>query len=304
MTENTASEFAVEISGLSKTFRKTAAVNGLNLQVKKGTVFGFIGPNGAGKTTTIKMLMGLLKPDGGKVSVLGLDPQKDFEAIKQRVGYVPEQHLEYRWMRVKEVVKFCKTFYEKWNDEMCGQLMEQFKLKGDDKVKWLSKGMLAKLSLLLAVSHEPELLLLDEPTGGLDPLIREEFLDGVVRTASGEHKTVFFSSHTISDVQRFADTVGIINEGQLLCHKPVDVFLEKTKRIRLLVEDGKLPEELAKGAVYYYTQGRESVVTVDDYGPDVLAKFQACSGAKVLEILDIGLEEILKDHIRGQRQNV
>jgi ABC-2 type transport system ATP-binding protein len=298
MTENAANEFAVEVSGLGKTFRKTAAVNGLNLQIKKGTVFGFIGPNGAGKTTTIKMLMGLLKPDAGKATVLGLDPQKDFEAIKQRVGYVPEQHLEYRWMKVKEVVAFCKTFYEKWNDQMCGQLQEQFKLRGDDKVKWLSKGMLAKLSLLLAVSHEPELL----PTGGLDPLIREEFLDGVLRGVGAEHQTVFFSSHTISDVQRFADTVGIINEGQLLCHKPVETFLTKTKRIRLLVEDGKLPEELAKGAVYCSTSGRESVVTVEDYGPDVLARFQGCSGVKVLEVVDVALEEILKDIIRGRRQ--
>jgi ABC-2 type transport system ATP-binding protein len=304
MTENAANEFAVEVSGLSKMFRKTAAVNGLDLQIKKGTIFGFIGPNGAGKTTTIKMLMGLLKPDGGKATVLGLDPQKDFEAIKQRVGYVPEQHLEYRWMKVREVIKFCRTFYEKWNDEMCGQLMEQFKLKGDDKVKWLSKGMLAKLSLLLAVSHEPELLLLDEPTGGLDPLIREEFLDGVVRTASGEHQTVFFSSHTISDVQRFADTVGIINEGQLLCHKPVDLFLEKTKRIRLLVEGGTLPHELTKGAVYHYIDGRECVVTVDDFEPGTPAKFDACSGVKVIEVVDVGLEDILKDYIRGRRQSV
>ena len=202
------------------------------------------------------------------------------------------------------MINFCKRFYEKWNDQMCGQLLEQFKLRGSDKVKWLSKGMLAKLSLLLAVCHEPELLLLDEPTGGLDPLIREEFLDGVLRSVSGEHQTVFFSSHTISDVQRFADSVGIINEGKLLCHKPVEVFLEKTKRIRLVVENGRLPKELARGTIYQHHNGRECIVTVDDYGPDVENRFRNYVGAQMLEVTDMSLEEILKDYIRGQRKTV
>jgi len=295
---------AIRTGGVTKVFRRSPAVSKLKLEVKKGTVFGFIGPNGAGKTTAIKMLMGLLKPDAGEISVLGLDPQKDFEELKQRVGYVPEQHLEYRWMRVGELIRFTSSFYDRWDEQMCRQLVQQFKLNERDKVKWLSKGMLAKLSLLLAVCHEPEMLLLDEPTGGLDPLIREEFLDGVLRTVGGEDQTVFFSSHTISDVQRFADTVGIINDGELLCHLPVETLLSGTKRIRLVVESGKLPEEAVIGAVYCHTSGRESLLTVGDFGPAAVEKLKSFAGVKVLEVIDMGLEEILKDYIRGRRQSI
>ena len=185
MTVNTPSDFAIETSGLTKRFGGQAAVDDLTLQIPPGCVFGFIGPNGAGKSTTIKMLMGVLRRTSGQARVLGFDVADRAEKVKNRIGYVPELHFIYRWMRVSDVVGFCGSLYETWNDKLCKELLTLFELDESKKVKHLSKGMVAKLALLIAVAHEPELLILDEPTSGLDPLIREEFLDHLRATKDG-----------------------------------------------------------------------------------------------------------------------
>ena len=166
MTADPASPFAVETAGLTGRFGETVAVRDLTLKIPVGTTLGFIGPNGAGKTTTIKMLMNLLRITTGEARVLGLDVAVNPVAIRQRVGYVPEQQFIYRWMRVGEAVGFCRSVYEKWNDKLCTELMQLFRLDSERRVKHLSKGAGVKLSLLLALSHEPELLLLDEPMAG------------------------------------------------------------------------------------------------------------------------------------------
>ena len=166
---------AIEIAGLVKRFGRSVAVDHLSLSIPRGTTFGLLGPNGAGKSTTIKMLMGILSPSGGEARVLGIDVRSDPTAIKRRVGYVPEIHHIYRWMRVDEVLGFCRSCYATWNDKTYQELVELFGLDPKKKVKHLSKGMLVKLALVVAVAHEPELLLLDEPLGGLDPIVREEF---------------------------------------------------------------------------------------------------------------------------------
>jgi ABC-2 type transport system ATP-binding protein len=197
----------------------------LTLRIPIGCVYGFIGPSGAGKSTTIRMLMGVLRKSGGKVSVLGFDPSERREAMRQQIGYVPELHFIYRWMRVCDVIGFCRSLYATWNDRVCADLMKMFELDEKKKVKELSKGMVAKLSLIVAIAHEPELLILDEPTSGLDPLVREEFLDGVLRMICERQKTVLFSSHTLGDVQRLADRVGIIHDGHLLADCPTDELL-------------------------------------------------------------------------------
>ena len=172
---------AIELVGLSKRFRRTLAVNNLSLTIPRGSTFGLLGPNGAGKSTTIKMLMGMLSITAGQARVLGIDVADDPTEIKQRVGYVPETHHIYRWMRIGEVLGFCKACFRSWNDQTCREMLDLFELDLEKKVKHLSKGMLTKLALLLAVAHEPEVLLLDEPLSGLDPIAREEFLDGHAR---------------------------------------------------------------------------------------------------------------------------
>ena len=301
MTKDAPSPNAVEIAGLSKRFGKQTAVRDLSLNIPAGTALGFLGPNGAGKTTTIKMLMGLLRRNAGQVSVLGLDPAVDPLSIKQRVGYVPEQQFIYRWMRVREAIAFCRSLYPKWNDELCTEWTKRFDLDPAKKIKQLSKGMATKLSLVLALSHEPELLILDEPMAGLDPVVREELLDGVLQSLCDRQQTLLFSSHTLSDVQRLADQIGIIHEGQLLVHCPVDDLLRQTKRIRAVLKDGSTPDRPPAGTICQRVQNREWLLTVKDFSNQTVESLRATNPVERVEVIDIGLEDIFKDYVRSWR---
>ena len=211
----------IQTADLTKRFGKNTAVDSLSLAVPEGTVFGFLGRNGAGKTTTIKMLLGLLPRTSGSASVLGLDSARKSLDIKRQVGYVPEQHHMYRWMTVDQLMWFCKAFYPTWDDAECARLLERFKLPGDKKIRQLSRGMIAKTALTLALAHDPKILILDEPTGGLDVIVRREFLESIVRLIQERGKTVFISSHLLADVERVADQVAILREGRGLLKLPL-----------------------------------------------------------------------------------
>lgn len=301
MTNEGQSDTAIELRAVSKHFGHTEAVRDLTLAVPKGRALGFLGPNGAGKTTTIKLLMGLLRASAGRVSVLNLDPSEASVAVKTRVGYVPEQHFIHGWMRVDEAIAFCRTFYPTWNDRLCGDLVKLFGLDGRKRVREMSKGTVVKLSLVLALSHEPEVLILDEPMAGLDPLVREELLDGVLQTMYDGKRTILFSSHTFSDVQRLADTVAIIDEGELLIHCAVDDLLRSTKRIRAVLSDGSAPAEHPDGAIWQRVKNREWLVTVSDFSTEQVERLRSHNHVEHVEVIDLGLEDIFKDYIRGRR---
>ncbi len=295
---------AIEIRNLGKRFKDTPAVQDFSITVAPGRVVGFLGPNGAGKTTTIKMLMDLLRADTGTISLLGLDPTEVATAIRARVGYVPEQQNAPRWMRVAEAISFCRTFYPTWDDNLCDQLIRLFSLDPSKKIQSLSKGTKVKLTLLLALAHRPELLVLDEPMAGLDPLIREELVDGILQTASDHPRTILFSSHTFADVQRLADEVVIIHEGRLLAQSPVDDLLAKTKRIRSVLTDGAEPQKNPKGTIWQQRSGREWLVTVNEFSQDTIDSLKAGTDLENIEVIDLSLEEIFKDFIRGQRSEL
>lgn len=297
------SEFtnAVELKGLTKRYGRSIAVNQLSLTIRRGETFGLIGPNGAGKSTTIKMLMGLTSIDGGQALVLGADVDCDHETIKQHVGYVPELHHIYRWMRIRDVLAFARSFYPAWNDELCEDLLSLFELPLDKRVRGLSKGMLAKLGLLIAVAHEPRLLVLDEPTSGLDPIVRQEFLDGVLKTICRGDQTVLFSSHAIDDVARLADSVGIVCEGRMLTVKPVERLLETTKRVRAILRDGVLPRQKPETTIFDRLDRREWLVTVGEYTPSTLEALERNNPTVSVTVEDMSLEEAFTDYIRGQR---
>jgi ABC-2 type transport system ATP-binding protein len=292
---------AIELNALSKRYANALVVDNLSLRIPRGTTFGLLGPNGAGKSTTIKMLMGMLSITSGSARVLGIDVSADPAKVKQKVGYVPEFHHIYRWMRIGEVIQFAKSFYPTWNDALSASLLELFALPENKKVKHLSKGMLAKLSLLLAVAHEPELLILDEPTSGLDPIVREEFLDGVLRTICEAQRTVLFSSHTLADVQRLADSVGILYEGRLLVHRSLDELLASTKPIRAVLKDGCLPQRDPEGVVWQNVQRREWSLTVGEFSVEVLARIRQENPVENVEVIDLSLEELFKDYVKGRR---
>jgi ABC-2 type transport system ATP-binding protein len=323
-----ASEAAIKLYGLTKRFGRAVAVNNLSLNVPRGCTFGLLGPNGAGKSTTIKMLMGMLSITAGKALVLGLDVQADAVQIKQRVGYVPEVHHIYRWMRVREVLGFCKSCFPTWNDKLCREMLDLFGLDPEKRVKHLSKGMQVKLSLLAAVAHEPELLLLDEPLAGLDPIAREEFLDGVLRTICDRGQTVLISSHSLDDVRRLADTIGILNNGRMIVEGNVDELLSSTKRICVTLRDGvrpsltpdktgtgseppsadrlrkasgEAPVSVLEGVVWQRVEGREWTITVRDFSPEKVQQVEALAGVENARVVDLGLEDLFKDFIRGQK---
>jgi ABC-2 type transport system ATP-binding protein len=302
MTAITHHDAAIELVSLTKEFGNATAVKDLTLRVARGSTFGLIGPNGAGKTTAMKMLMGILRPTTGTVKVLGTDVFAEPLGVKQRVGYVPEAHYIDRWMRVGEVVGFCRSLYESWNIQTCQQMLDLFELNPNKKVKQLSKGMEVKLSLVLAVSHEPEVLLLDEPMAGLDPLAREEFLDGVLRTICERGQTIIFSTHSLDDVQRLADTVGILYGGRLLVHSNIEELLATTKRIRIMLTDDHLPDRLPDNKIIWQrVQGREWLVTVSDFTIEKVQQIQAQEGVDHVKVIDLCLEDLFKDFVRGRK---
>ncbi len=298
---STISDAVIDMRGLGRVFGRQWAVRDVDLEIPKGRSLGLLGLNGAGKTTTIKMLMGLLRPTAGSVSVAGFDPAVDSLEVKRRVGYVPEQQFIYKWMRVREAVVYCKAFYPTWDDATCDRWLKTLELDPHKKVKHLSKGMVVKLAFVLAVSHQPEVLLLDEPMAGLDPIAREEFLDGVVQTICDRGVTVVFSSHTLGDVQRLADEIGIIHDGRLLVHRDVDDLLTQTKRIHAVLPNGDVPTIEMEDVVCQRVRERELLVTVSSYGEDVLGQVRSAAGADHVEVEDLVLEEVFKDYVRGWR---
>ncbi len=292
---------AIELTGLTKRFRHTLAVDNLSLCIPRGATFGLIGPNGAGKSTTIKMLMGMLSITAGDARIMGVDVKNDPVQVKQRVGYVPETHHMYRWMRVREAIGFCRAPYATWNEQTYRELCDLFRIDLNKKVKHLSKGTQVKLALLLALSHDPEVLLLDEPVAGLDPLVREELLDGVLRTICDRGQTVLISSHMLDDVQRLADTVGILYEGRLLVHGRIDEMLTTTKRIRATLHNGQRPAEVPAGTIHDRVQGRQWLLTVNDCSAEKVEHVRGLGGVEHVEVIDLGLEELFKDIVKGQR---
>jgi ABC-2 type transport system ATP-binding protein len=296
-----ATTYAIELEHLTRRFGVQNAVDDLSLRIPKGCTFGFLGPNGAGKTTTIRMLLHMLPITAGRARILGLDVTTDGPAIRQRVGLVPELHYIYRWMRVGDVLAFCRALYHTWSAVRCQELLELFELPPTKRVKHLSKGMLAKLALLVAVAHEPEVLILDEPTSGLDPLIREEFLEGVLRTICTGGRTILFSSHMLSDVQRLADRIGVIYAGRLLVDSPTDELITGTKRIRAVLRDGYQPTNAPAGTIWQRQENREWLLTVRNFSPTLVEDLRAQHPLENIEVSDVGLEDIFKDLIRGRR---
>jgi ABC-2 type transport system ATP-binding protein len=301
MSAETPADVAVELVGVTRRFGTATAVDDLTLRIPRGQTFGLIGPNGAGKSTTIKMLMGMLRPHAGRIRVLGIDGLAEPSWVKKRVGYVPEVPRMYGWMRVGELIGFARAFYPTWDADECARLLDLFALDPGRKVRHLSKGMAAKLSLLLALAHDPEVLILDEPTSGLDPLVREEFLDGVLGAVGRRRRTVLLSSHALEDVRRVADAVGLLYEGRLLIQRGVEELLASTRRIRAVLRDGCLPRREPAGLVWQRVERREWLLTVSDFKPDLLRALRADNDLEHVEATGLNLEELFKDFVKGRK---
>ncbi len=229
-TELTPGALAIRIENLVVSYGARRAVDGLSLQVPVGAVFGFLGPNGAGKTTTIKTLLGFRPPNSGRAWVLGRDVVADSLGVRAHVGYVSEVNSLYDNLTIPQIVEFCRTTNVRWDPSIVARYLSLFALPPGARVGTLSKGMKAQLALTLALGSLPDLLILDEPTGGLDPVARHEFLNTIVREVAAEGRTVFFSSHILSEVEEVADWVAIIRHGRLLVSDELD-HLKQTQRV-------------------------------------------------------------------------
>jgi ABC-2 type transport system ATP-binding protein len=278
--------------GITKRYGKMTAVDGVDLEVPPGKVFALMGRNGAGKTSLIRMLLGLTPVSGGKATVLGLDSAKDHVEIRQRVGYVPEAHHMYRWMSVREVCWFTSSFYPTWNPKVCERLLERFMLDPTKKIKELSRGMVAKVALTLALAHEPALLVLDEPTDGLDAVIRKEFLESIVHVAADEGRTVFISSHLLTDVERVADRVALIEGAHVRLVEDLDHLKSRVRSLTLTFPQGA-PDRLdLPGGLSIEKTPHEWRVVVEDYTPETISRLQPKVPGARIEARDLGLEDI------------
>jgi ABC-2 type transport system ATP-binding protein len=217
MTDN-----VVEVTGLSRNFGRTQALDDVSLTVKPGLVYGLVGANGQGKTTLIRHLLGLLRARTGTVRVFGLDPVKDPVAVLERVGYLSEERELPGWMRISELMRYTAAYHPKWAQSYADELLNTFGLDGSKKVKDLSKGMRAQAGLIVAVAHRPDLLLLDEPSTGLDAVVRKDILNAIIRAVADDGRTAIFSSHLLDEVELMSDYVFMIDAGKLVLHGNLD----------------------------------------------------------------------------------
>ena len=212
---------AIAVSQLTRRFGAKTALDSVTLNVTRGGVHGLVGANGAGKTTLIKHILGLLRAESGTVRVFGRDPVADPVGVLSRIGYLSEENELPEWMRVDELIRYSRAFYASWDDAYAEELRRTFALDAAAKIKNLSKGQKARAGLLVALAHRPELLLLDEPSSGLDPIVRRDIVGAVMRTVADEGRTVLFSSHLLDEVEQVADHVTMISSGKIVLSAPL-----------------------------------------------------------------------------------
>ena len=232
--------------GLRRSFGNVRAVDGLDLTVRTGEIYGFLGINGAGKTTTIRMLMGIIKPEEGTIELLGQRTRRTTVRQKQSIGYVSQEQTFYPWMTCRELGRFVGGFYPSWDAEEFDRLLSVLELPPERKASQLSGGMRVKLALALALAPRPALLILDEPTSGLDPVARREFLEIIQRQSRDHGRTTFFSSHLVGEVERVADRVGIIHNGRMRYEGDLATLRETIRHVTWPVLPTSGPEEPAK----------------------------------------------------------
>jgi ABC-2 type transport system ATP-binding protein len=292
-------ENAIAISQLKKSFGNKDVLRGVDLHIERGTVVGLLGSNGSGKTTLIKTALGLLHPTSGTATVFGDDAWNLSAETKARLGYVPQEVTSYPWMRVRQVIRYTAAFYANWNQPFVDELCRRWNLPLEDRVGALSTGQLQTVGIVLALGHEPELLILDEPVASLDPAARRQFLRTLLEMLDGERRTVLFSTHITSDLERVASRVAILADGRLRFDGELDELKDHCKRLRITARCD-LPTSFAvPGALRCEVAGASATVSVADFSDRLVADMEHTWDAEVA-VHDLNLEEIFVEMHYGE----
>ena len=291
----------IVLEGLTKHYGQRRVVDSVNLRVPAGCVYGFLGRNGAGKSTLVKMMTGMVQPDVGQATLLGENIAELRPKTRARIAYLAEGHPLYRWMTVAQTVKFTRGFYAQgtWHDRFLAEILDHFNISPKSKIGRLSNGQRAQVSLALALAPDPELLILDDPTLGLDTVVRRDFLESMIHLIQRSGRTIFFSSHILSDVERVADRIGILVDGVLRVDCPTDTFKAALRRV-VLEFSGSVPQFPACAGLVSQRQigGRLELVVVN-YG-ETHAELAEGLGATRIEVVEMNLEDAFIAYTRGE----
>jgi serine/threonine-protein kinase len=271
----------------------------LDMTVPEGSVYGFLGPNGSGKTTTLRLLLGLLKPAGGSINVLGQAMPDHYESVLAKVGYVPERPHVYPMLTVTEAIELHRAFFPTWDQKWADELQGLFGLDPDRKQSALSKGEAGKLQMLLALAQRPQLLVLDEPTDGLDPVVRRDILGAVLAYVNDTRATVLISSHLVHELERICDWVGVMDQGKLLDEMPMERFKNGIKRLRVM----SAPEQLVNAPFALLARERNGPSEswlVRGWAPG-MQEYLGNTGTQLKEVIDLDLEEGFVEMLRASR---
>ncbi len=281
-----AGDLAVQVEHLTRSFRGKVALKDVSLQIPVGSIFGLVGLNGAGKTTLIRHLIGSLKAQHGSVTVLGDNPVRNPEGVLKQIGYLTEEDSLPKWMRVGDLIDFTRGVFPTWDDAYARQLCETFSLTRSSRLQSLSKGQRARAGLLVAIAHRPELLILDEPSSGLDPIARSDILEAIIRTISQDGRTVLFSSHLLDEVDRVCDTVALMHEGEIIESLKTEQLETRYSEILCQVETRPSEPPVVPGAIGWRPAGREwsAVIESTHFSEESLPQ-----GFSVIERRDITL---------------
>ncbi len=292
-------ETALMLNDVTKRFGTHNVLNGVSLKVPRGETVAFLGRNGAGKTTTLRMLIGLLQPDDGSISVMGLDPGSKAIEIRRRTGYLAEDQQMFGWMTVEELIRFMAPFYPSWDHGLAIGYVQQFELPAHARVRQLSKGQTMRLGLLLALAHRPELVLLDDPVLGLDPVMRRKFNRDLITHLQAEGRTVFYSSHLLYEVEPIADRVAILHGGSIVKYERTEVLRADVKRLVIPVVDTSLPVRHSHILDVECRSGEMAVVV----SPADRAIADLRESGYEPRIQDLSLDEIFEAYVVGSEGN-
>ena len=289
-------ESVINVSELTRRFGDRTALASVSLSVTRGAVHGLVGANGAGKTTLIKHVLGLLRAESGSVRVFGLDPVADPVAVLSRIGYLSEENDLPGWMRVDELTRYSRAFYPAWDDVYSEELRQTFALDPATRIRDLSRGQKARAGLLIALAYRPELLVLDEPSSGLDPIVRRDILGAIIRTIASEGRTVLFSSHLLEEVELVADHVTMIDQGRIVQSAPMEVLKESYRCVTIRFEASRPRPPVVEGVLCWDGGDREWTAVVHRDSDELKGAVAGWGGLVVAERAP-SLDELFIAHV-------